>query len=61
MVTFSVNSGRAVTGVEILECKMIKLAEVFYIEGLKGNFISSNQLFDVCKKGFINRHKGKVV
>ena len=55
MITFGENSGRAVTGVGTFECRMC-----FYVDGLKGNFISITQLCAACYKVLFNYHEGKV-
>ena len=60
MVTFGDNSGMVVIGVGTFECRIIKLKDVFYVEGLKGNFISISQLCDVGYKVLFNHHEGKM-
>lgn len=60
MVVFGDNSGRAVMGFEAFERMKIKLNDVLYVEGLKGNFISISQLCDTSYKVLYDCHEGKV-
>ena len=61
MVTFGDNSGMVVIGVGTFECRIIKLKDVFFVEGQQDNFISISQIWDGSYKVLFNRHVGKVV
>ena len=57
---FGDNNKRVVSSVGTFKCGTFKLKDVFYAQGLKGNFISISQLCDVRYKVLFNHHEGKV-
>lgn len=60
MEVFGDNNGRAVVGVGTFECDTVKLKDMFYVEGLKGSFISISQLCDTGYKVHFDFHEEKV-